>query len=274
MISRYLSDITFIVMAVVIAFFLAVKLEDMKGSVSWPVPEPSGLKAPPEVKSTKVVQRGDGMAIGERNIFAQSGSYNDYVQITMPDNPYILLGIVQEGAGMKALFREYTGNVTKAAMGHLMIDGFRVATVSKQQVMLKKGNVRKAFNVYEASISPASVQRDMKNPSSGDPLLIGILEGADKKAVFKDHTGNLIILETHQSLPNGSVIVHIDSHSVRLKNGNDKKDLTLYSESFLETPPQAAQAFPKDKTSKSSVPGRKSDPPNNDVQQKDQGGGV
>ena len=273
MISRYVSDIVFVFIAAIIVFFLADMPEDMKGPVPRPAAESSSVKAPPDVKSVEVGQKSNGMAIGKRNIFASSGNYKDYIQTTIPDNPYILLGIVQEGAGMKALFREYTGTVTKASVGHRMIEGFRVATVSNQQVMLKKENERKAFNVYGASTSPASAQGDVKNLSGRNPLLIGILEGADKKAVFKDHAGNLTILETRQSLPDGSVIAHIDSRSVRLRKGKHEKDLTLYEEAFLKTPVQTVQALPKFKSSKSSAPGRKSYPPNNIVGEMGQGGG-
>jgi len=271
MISRYVADMIFIFMAATIAFFLAGMPKDIEGPVSRPASGSAGVKTPPEVKSMEVGQEKEGMAIGERNIFSSTGSYKGYAQIPMPDNPYTLLGVVQEGAGMKALFREYTGTVTKVTMGYRMIDGFYVADVSNPQVVLKKGKERKVFNVYGASLPHGPGTGDVKNLADRKPLLIGILEGADKKAVFRDHAGNLNILETRQSLPDGSVITHIDSRSVRLRNRKEKKDLTLYAEAFLKTPIQASQAHPKDKTCKSSASGRRSNSYDNKAGEKGQG---
>ncbi|HVO67141.1 MAG TPA: hypothetical protein VMT12_11705 [Syntrophales bacterium] len=279
MISRYLPDMVFIVMAAVIAFFLAGMPKDMQEPVPVPAPVSADAKAPPEVKSMEVGRKSEGTAIGERNIFAASGSYNDkdYVQTPMPDNPYSLIGIVQEKAGMKAIFREYTGSVKNGATGDRMIDGFRIAAVSSKQVMLKRGNEKKAFNVYGSSISPtspASGQVEMKNLSGGNPLLIGILGGVHKKAVFKDDVGNLTILETSQSLPDGSVIARIDSRSVRLRNGKDEKDLTLYAQAFPEAPLQTVQALPKDSAPPPSKPGRRRPyPPITKADDNAQGGG-
>jgi hypothetical protein len=232
------------------------------------------VKTPLEVKSIETVPKSGGKAIAKRNIFASSGSYKDAVKTAaIPDNPYILLGIVQKGLVMTAIFREYTGSVKKADVGQQMIDGFQVAIVQNQQVMLKKGNARKVFSVYGATLSSASGQGDKRNDSHRNPLLVGILEGADKKAVFKDQAGNLTILETGRSLPDGSVINHIDSRSVRLTNRKDKKDLTLYAQTFEKDQLQTVQSLPNDKPSPSPVPvRRRPNPPKHKVDEQDQGG--
>jgi hypothetical protein len=155
-----------------------------------------------------------------------------------------------------------------------MIDGFQVAKVQNQQVTLKKGNERKVFSVYGASLASASGQGDIKNLSDRKPLLIGILEGANKKAVFKDQAGNLTILETGRSLSDGSVITHIDSRSVRLTNGKDKKDLTLYAQTFPKEPVGTVQSFPQDTPSPSPIPvRRRPDLPKHKADEQDQGGG-
>jgi hypothetical protein len=274
MMSRYLADMVFIVMAAIAAFFLAGMPKYLKAPVPHPAPVSVDVKTPQEVKSIETVPKSGGKAIAERNVFASSGSYKDYIQKAIPDNPYVLLGIVQEGSVMKAIFREYTGAVTKATVGQRMIDGFNVATVQNQQVMLKKGNARKVFSVYGASLSSASGQGDMKKFSDRKTLLIGILEGADKKAVFKDQAGNLTILETGRSLPDGSVITHIDSRSVRLTNVKDKKDLTLYAQALLKEPVETIQSLPKDKPFQSSASGRRMPKsPNHKVDKQGHGGG-
>jgi len=272
--TRYLSDMVFIVMAAIAAFFLAGNPKDVKAPVLRPSSVSVDVKTPLEVKSIETVPKSGGKAIAKRNIFASSGSYKDAVKTAaIPDNPYILLGIVQEGSVMKAIFREYTGSVKKADVGQQMIDGFKVAIVQNQQVMLKKGNARKVFSVYSATLSSASGQGDKKNDSHRDPLLIGILEGTSKRAVFKDQAGNLTILETGRSLPDGSVIINIDSRSVRLTNGKDKKDLTLYAQAFPKEPGGTVQSLTEDKPSTSPVPGRRRPkPPKHKVDEQDQGG--
>ena len=274
MMTRYLADMVFIIMAAIAAFFLAGIPKDMKAPALYPAPMRAGGKPLPEMKPVETEPKSSFKAIEERNIFASAGSYKDSVKTAIPDNPYILLGIVQEGLVMKAIFREYTGSVTKAVVGQRMIDGFHVATVQNRGVMLKKGNERKEFSVYGATLSSASVQGDMKNLSDRKYILIGILEGADKKAVFKDQTGTLTILEVGRSLPDGSVITHIDSRFVRLTNGKDKKDLTLYAQAFRNDPVGTVQSFSQDKPSPSPVPvRRRPNPPKHNVDGQGQGGG-
>ena len=274
MMSRYLADMVFIVMAAIAAFLLAGTPGTFQVPATRPA-LPAKAATPPEMKPMETALKSSGKDISRRNIFASSGNYKDAVKITaIPDNPYILLGIIQEGSAMKAIFREYTGSVTKAVVGQRMIDGFQVAVVQNRQVMLKKGNEKKMFSVYGTALASASGQGDIKNLSDRKPLLIGILEGADKKAVFKNQSGNLTILEIGRSLPDGSVITSIDSHSVRLTNGKDKKDLTVYAQALLKEPVETIQSLSKNKPSPSSVPvKRKPNPTNHKVGKQDQGGG-
>ena len=273
MMNRYLSDMGFIIMAAIAAFLLAGTPGTFQVPATRPA-LPATAATPPEMKPVEAAPQSSGKAIGERNIFASSGSYKDAVKTaSIPDNPYILLGIVQEGSVMKAIFREYTGAVTKAAAGQRMIDEFQVAAVQNRQVVLKKGKEKKVFSVYGDALSSVSGQVEKKNDSHRNPLLIGILEGADKKAVFKDQSGNLTILETGRSLPDGSVITHIDSRSVRLINGKDKKDLTPYAQAFPREPLGTVQSFRNNTSPSSDHKMKRHKSPNNIVEEQDQGGG-
>ena len=112
-----------------------------------------------------------------------------------------------------------------------------------------------------------------RNFSDRTFFLVGILEGVDKKAIFKDNTGNFTILNTGQSLPDGSVITHIDSSSVILRNGKDKKDLTLYAQAFPKEPVETVKVLPQDKSSPSPVPVRRRPiPPKHKVDEQGPGG--
>jgi hypothetical protein len=275
MMSRYLADLVFIVMAAIAAFLLAGTPRDMKAPVPHTALVSAEIKTTPEAKAMETEPKSGGKDIAKRNIFASSGSYKDAVKTAaIPDNnPYILLGIVQEGPVMKAIFREYTDTVIKAAEGQRMIDGFQVAAVQNREVMIKKGKEKKVFSVYGTALAYASGQRDMKKNSDRMPLLIGILEGADKKAVFKDQSGNLTILETGRSLPDGSVVTHIDSRSVRLTNGKNKKDLTLYVQAFPKEPVGAFQSLPNNTSPSSDHKRKRHKTPNNYEEDQDQGGG-
>ena len=98
MMTRYLSDMVFMVMAAIAAFFLAGMPKYQNAPVPRPVPMLAEVRTPPEVKLMEAAPELSGKAIGKRNIFVSSGSYKDPVKTAArPDNPYILLGIVQEG---------------------------------------------------------------------------------------------------------------------------------------------------------------------------------
>lgn len=273
MMKNYLWDIIFIVMAAVTAFILAGTPGTIQSPETRPAP-PASTATLPEMEPVESSPKSGSKAIGERNIFSSSGNYKDTIQTVIPNNPYTLLGVVQEGLLMKAVFREYTGAVKKAAAGQRMIDGFQIATVQSRQVMLKKGSEKKVFDVYGNALSFAAEKDHVKKFSDIEPILVGILEGANKKAVFKDHTGNFTILEIGRSLPDGSVIDHIDSRSVKLRNGKNKKDLTLYAQAFFKEPVGVVRSLSNDKPSPAPAPVRKRHKsPNNIVEDQDQGGG-
>jgi len=259
MIRRWLGDIVFFVMALAAAFLLAGLPQEAQVTPRT-IPAPSTAKAP-ETKAPENGEITEGTAIGERDIFSSSGNYKEGAQAPMPDNPYTLLGVVREGESTKAVFREYTGTVVRAAMGQRMMDGFLVASVDKPVVVLKKGKERKAFPVYGAALNPGAVQTAVKNTADQKPLLVGILKGTEPKAVFRDQSGNLNVLGTRRALPDGSVITRIDADSVRLKKGKENKVLVLYAEVFLKAPVPPQRSAAGHKAAKAQAAERKSNGP-------------
>ena len=70
----------------------------------------------------------------------------------------------------------------------------------------------------------------MKGPLPENPYtLIGILQGEEKKAVFREHTGSIITLTVGKELIDGSVITRIDNLSVEVKRGKEKRELRIFS---------------------------------------------
>jgi hypothetical protein len=59
--------------------------------------------------------------------------------------------------------------------------------------------------------------------------LIGILHGEEKKAVFREYTGSILFLTVGKKLIDDSVITRIDSTSVEVKRGKEKKELKIFN---------------------------------------------
>ena len=69
----------------------------------------------------------------------------------------------------------------------------------------------------------------MKGPLPEQPFkLIGILQGEEKKAVFRDHTGSIITLTEGKNLIDGSVITRINKTSIELEKRGEKKELRIF----------------------------------------------
>lgn len=222
---RYLWDIVFIVLAMLIAFLLAGTPEILRIPATRPAPP-----AAPETKSkekTMEMEKKDTKVLEKRNIFALSGSYQDIAPVSVPDNPYVLIGVVGEGETVKAIFREYTGKVIKVSPGQRMIDGFSVTAIDKPQIVLKRGNEKKIFNVYHSTGLPGIVNDNMKRVEDEKSTLVAVLEGAEKKAVLRSVDGSLFVLRKGQTLPDGSVVVRIDSRFVKIRNGKTEAELAL-----------------------------------------------
>ncbi|HUN55835.1 MAG TPA: hypothetical protein VMU29_11825 [Smithella sp.] len=265
MMRSYLWDIIFIVLAVMIAFLLAGRPGTFQTPATQPA-QPDSAAAKSETKSNEKAMdiiKSDTAALEKRNIFDSSGSYQNGAPITVPDNPYALLGVVKEGNVMKAIFREYTGKVTEITAGQKMIDGFHVAAVGNPYVVLERGKEKKNFNVFSAGILPSGKYETAKHSLDRKLKLVAVLEGTEKRAVFRDAEGCLSILGIKQSLPDGSVIAHIDSRRVKVLDGKVEKELALSTEPLamgsslsLKTDKSAVKDFSAD----SSVPARRRPP--------------
>ena len=73
-----------------------------------------------------------------------------------------------------------------------------------------------------------------KGPPPENPYtLIGILQGDEKKAVFKEYTGSIITLTVGKQLPDGSVVSRIDKLSVEVEKGKEKRELRIFN---IKTP--------------------------------------
>jgi hypothetical protein len=248
-----------------IAFLLAGRPGTFQTPATQPA-QPDSTAAKSEIKSNEKAMdiiKSDTATLEKRNIFASSGSYQNGAPIPVPDNPYALVGVVKEGNVMKAIFREYTGKVTETTEGQRMIDGFRVAAVGNPNVVLEKGNEKKIFNIFSAVILPANGHETAKHLSDREPLLVAVLEGVEKRAVFRDAEGRLSILEVKQSLPDGSVIARIDSRRVKVLDGKVEKELALNTEPVVKSSSMSVKTdkFPtKDHPADSSVPVRRRPP--------------
>jgi len=69
----------------------------------------------------------------------------------------------------------------------------------------------------------------MRGPPPENPYtLIGILHGEEKKAVFREYTGSILFLTVGKKLIDDSIITRIDSTSVEVKKGKEKKELKIF----------------------------------------------
>ncbi len=98
--------------------------------------------------------------------------------------------------------------------------------------MLKDRNIFSADGRYSTS-GAGSV--DMKGSLPENPYtLIGILHGEEKKAVFRAYTGSILFLTVGKKLTDDSTITRIDSTSVEVKKGKEKKELKIFD---VKVPP-------------------------------------
>jgi hypothetical protein len=92
--------------------------------------------------------------------------------------------------------------------------------------VLKDRNIFSADGRYP---TPGAVSAGMKGPLPENPYtLIGILQGEEKKAVFREYTGSIVFLTIGKKLIDESVITRIDSTSVEVKKGKEKKELKIF----------------------------------------------
>ena len=114
-------------------------------------------------------------------------------------------------------------------------DTIREETKKMQKEIVKDVFASKALkdrNIFAADgryiISGAGIT-GMKGPLPENPYtLIGILQGEEKKAVFREFTGSIVTLTVGKELIDGSVITRINSTSVEVKKGKEKKELKIF----------------------------------------------
>jgi hypothetical protein len=91
---------------------------------------------------------------------------------------------------------------------------------------LKDRNIFSADGRYP---TPGAGSTDMKGPLPENPYtLIGILQGEEKKAVFREYTGSIVFLTIGKKLIDESIITRIDNTSVEVKKGKEKKELKIF----------------------------------------------
>jgi len=147
----------------------------------------------------------DVAALKERNIFAAGGAYGEEAGKLPPENPYTLIGVLR-GLKMTAMFRDYAGAVTSQSVGKTMGDGFRISRIEDDSVVLERQGEKKTLHLFSARGSTLIASY----------TLLGILEGKQRKAVFRNDKGAAVILTVGAALPDGAVVKAIDPLGVKL----------------------------------------------------------
>ena len=87
----------------------------------------------------------------------------------------------------------------------------------------------KERNIFAAAESYARSKSEMQGLLSKGPYaLIGVLQGEEKKAVFREQTGSIVTLTVGKKLIDGSVITRIEDRSVEVMKGEEKKELRIF----------------------------------------------
>ena len=87
----------------------------------------------------------------------------------------------------------------------------------------------KERNIFSLDGSYAKLGAGLKGPLPENPYtLIGILNGEEKKAVFRDYKSSIIVLTLGEKLMDGSVITYIEGLSVQLEKGKEKRELKVF----------------------------------------------
>lgn len=82
-------------------------------------------------------------------------------------------------------------------------------------------------NIFSVDGSYASVS-DLKQTPESSYNLIAVLRGKEKRAVFREYSGNMVFLKTGDKLIDGSIIADIDKLSVRTKKGSETKEYRIF----------------------------------------------
>jgi hypothetical protein len=112
--------------------------------------------------------------------------------------------------------------------------------IVKEVVVLGALKERNIFSPYGSYVMSGAV---LKGPLPENPYtLIGVLQGEEKKAVFREYTGTIVTLTVGKKLIDDSIITRIDKLSVVVEKGKEKKELKLFD---LENPDRRAPPKPE-----------------------------
>jgi hypothetical protein len=91
-------------------------------------------------------------------------------------------------------------------------------------------NARGKRNIFAASGSNAATGAEMIVSLADNPyFLIGILDGKERKAVFRDGQGVVAAFAVGKKMGDGFVIAGIDNVSVKLIRGKETKELKIFN---------------------------------------------
>jgi len=98
--------------------------------------------------------------------------------------------------------------------------------IVKEVVVLGALKERNIFSPYGSYVMSGAV---LKGPLPENPYtLIGVLQGEEKKAVFREYTGTIVTLTVGKKLIDDSIITRIDKLSVVVEKGKEKRELKIF----------------------------------------------
>lgn len=99
--------------------------------------------------------------------------------------------------------------------------------VNSEPRPLESAQAIRQRNIFAASgaYTEATGQTLPENPYA----LVAVLRGGEKKAVFREHTGNIVTAAAGRALVDGFVVARIDDMSVLLKRRDEQKELRLFN---------------------------------------------
>jgi hypothetical protein len=104
---------------------------------------------------------------------------------------------------------------------------FRIIRAVSETKRLKERNIFAANGSY--GLAKQGTPGTAAGATADGPYsLIGILNGEQKKAVFRESTGTVVTVTVGKQLPDGMTLTRINDRSVELSKGKEKKELKLF----------------------------------------------
>lgn len=97
----------------------------------------------------------------------------------------------------------------------------------------------KARNIFAAN--GAYTDSDNKPIPENPYTLIGVIQGKETKAIFRDYTGSIVTGTAGQKMRDGFIIIEIDDASVKLRKGKEEREMKAFAipnreKTILENP--------------------------------------